>query len=123
NRVALGAAVTKLRGHTGSLPPYVHIGGKLFNSPGVGGNVLGPAYDPVEIPDPLANAANLPQFTLAADVPAERFLRRAALLGAVDRARADLAASLSVDKMDLFHRRAADLLTSPKVRDAFDLSK
>jgi hypothetical protein len=123
NKVTCGAVVTKLKGRAGDLPPYVHVGGKLFNSPGVGGNTLGAAYDPVEIPNPLATAANLPQFTLNAEVPAARFLQRTALLSAVDKARADLALSRSVDKMDLFYHRAADLLTSPKVRDAFDLSK
>jgi hypothetical protein len=122
-RVTYGAVVAKLRGPAGDLPPYVHLGGKLFNSPGVGANSLGAAYEPIEVPNPLAAAQQLPQFTLSADVPAERFHQRSALLGAVDRARAALASDRSVERMDECYRRAADLLTSPKVREAFDLSR
>ena len=45
-----GAVVAKLKGQLGDMPPYIHLGGKLFNSPGIGGGTLGSAYDPVEIP-------------------------------------------------------------------------
>src|SRR5262245_58592599 len=57
-----GAVVARLRGGAGDMPPYVHVGGKLFNSPGVGGGVLGSAYEPVEIPDPTGTRVQLPQF-------------------------------------------------------------
>src|SRR5207249_900127 len=43
-----GAVVTRLKGPTGDMPAYVHLGSKLA----VGGGSLGAAYDPVEVRDP-----------------------------------------------------------------------
>src|SRR5262245_54995415 len=115
-----GAVITRLKGHTGGMPPYVHIGGKLFASPGVGGGVFGAACEPIRITNPLANQS-LPEFQLAADIPATRFQHRRELLASLDRLRAR--ASAAAEQMDVFHQRAADILTSTRVRDAFDLSK
>jgi hypothetical protein len=123
NLTTYGAVVTKLKGHTGTMPSYVHLGGKLFNSPGVGGGVLGSAYDPVEIPDPTGGNVQLPQFTLTADVSAERFQERRALLASIDWMRAQAHASSAIEKMDMFHQRAVQMLTSSRVLDAFDLSR
>jgi hypothetical protein len=118
-----GAVVAKLKGNKGNMPAYVHLGGKLFNSPGVGGGVLGSAYDPLEIPDPTGANVSLPQLTLSADVSADRFQERGALLAAIDRMRSRAQASPAIEKMDASYRRAVTVLTSPKVRDAFDLSR
>lgn len=123
NKVTHGAVVTRIKGHTGAMPPYVHLGGKLFNSPGVGGGHLGAAYDPVEMPDPLGSKVQMPQFSLTADVSADRFRQRTELLGAIDQVRAELNANRAVDKMDRFYQRAVNILTSTRVREAFDLSK
>jgi hypothetical protein len=112
-----GAVVTRLKGHAGDMPPYVHLGSHL----GVGGGALGAAYDPVEVRDPTGTRLQLPQFALRADVSAERFRQRRALLASIDRMRAR--AGKSVEKMDTFYRRAVDMLTSPKVREAFDLTR
>ena len=79
-----GAVVTRLKGDTGVMPPYVHLGGRLFNSPGVGGGVFGSACEPIEMPNPVAGQVRLPQFELTADVSANRFQQRRELLG-VDR--------------------------------------
>ena len=59
------------------MPPYIHLGGKLFNSPGVGGGVFGSACEPVMINNPLASQVDLPQFALSADISASRFQHRA----------------------------------------------
>jgi hypothetical protein len=123
NRVTYGAVLTKLQNSTSDMPPYVHLGGKLFASPGVGGGFLGAAYDPLEVPDPSGRQVKLTQFALTADVSANRFRQRKELLAAIDQVRADLGAGRSVDQMDQYYRRAVDMLTSPKVRAAFDLSR
>jgi hypothetical protein len=122
SRTTYGAVVTRFRGQAGAMPPYVHLGGKLFNSAGVGGGVLGSAYDPVEIPDPTGSKVKLPQFALTADVSAERFGQRRHLLTAIDRLRARVESSPGLAKMDAFQERAVTMLTSSRVRDAFDLS-
>src|SRR5262249_46586996 len=123
NLTTYGAVVAKLKGHSGDMPPYVHLGGKLFNSRGVVGGALGTAYDPVEVPDPPGTKVELPQFVLAADVSPERFRQRCELLDSVDRMRAAAETSAAVEKLDALHHRAVGMLTSPTVREAFDLSR
>jgi hypothetical protein len=116
---SFGAVVAKLKGDIAGMPPYVHIGSKL----GVGGGTLGAAYDPVEVRDPTGSKLELPQFNLRADISGERFGQRRALLEAIDRMRAKADSSRAMTSMDVFYRRAVDMLTSPKVRAAFDLAK
>ncbi|MBI2804251.1 MAG: DUF1501 domain-containing protein [Planctomycetes bacterium] len=118
-----GAVITRLKGAIGAMPPYVHLGGRIFNTPGIGGGVLGSSCDPIEIRDPFGRQVNLQQFTLNADVPPQRFQHRRELLGAVDQARAAAHRSRAIERMDTFHQRAVDMLTSPRVRQAFDLSQ
>jgi hypothetical protein len=114
-----GAVVTKLKGHQKGMPPYVHLGSPL----GVGGGTLGAVCAPIEVRDPSGTKVELPQFNLTANITADRFQQRSALLGALDKMRAEVHASQAVEKMDTFYRCAIDMLTSTRVRDAFDLSK
>ncbi len=116
---AIGAVVSKLKGFSGNMPPYVHFGSNLA----VGGGRLGPGYDPVKIPDPSGKKVELPGFTLNAGLSAERLGDRTALLSRIDQQRAKFEATDSVVKMDDFHRRAYEILTSTKVREAFDMSR
>ena len=118
-----GAVVTRLKGDNGVMPPYVHLGGRLFNSPGVGGGVFGPACEPVMITNPLASQVQLPQFALSADIPTNRFQDRRELLRSIDQTRAKANAGPAVERMDTFHRRAVNILTSTRVREAFDLGR
>jgi hypothetical protein len=114
-----GAVVTRLKGHTRDLPPYVHLGSKLA----VGGGALGAAYDPVEVRDPSGSKVELPQLKLPADLTADRFRQRRELLSALDTLRGQLHAGEAVEKMDTFYQRAIDILTSTRVREAFDLTR
>ena len=116
---AYGAVVTKLKGHKGDMPPYVHLGSKLRT----GGGVLGAAFDPVEVRDPTGTKLELPQFSLSANVSADRFRERRELLASLDRMRAEAHANRAVEQMDAFYQRAAGMLTSAKVREAFDLAR
>jgi hypothetical protein len=118
-----GAVVTRLKGDLGVMPPYVHLGGKLFNSAGLGGGVFGAACEPVTLANPLATQVQLPQFELSVDISANRFQQRRDLLGALDRMRARTHASPALEQMDTFHRRAVNILTSSRVREAFDLAR
>src|SRR5262249_22523758 len=105
-----GAVISKIKGFRQAMPPYVHVGSRL----GVGGGRLGAPHYPVEIADPSGTRVQLPQFALTADVRADRFQQRRELLRAVDRVRAGLHASESVERMDLSYQRAADILTSTR---------
>lgn len=118
-RTSHGAVITKLKGFSRAMPPYVHIGPRL----GVGGGSLGSPYNPAEVPDATGKQVQMPQFALSADISADRFQQRRELLASIDRVRADLQTNHPIEKMNSFYRSAIDMLTSTKVRDAFDLAR
>src|SRR5262249_38285418 len=57
------------------------------------------------------------------DVGADRLLQRRELLASVDRLRQELHEDRRIDQQDEFVQRAVNMLTSTKVREAFDLSR
>jgi hypothetical protein len=114
-----GAVISKLQGFRQSMPPYVHIGSRL----GVGGGRLGAPHYPVEIADPSGSRVSLPQFALSADIHADRFSQRRELLSSLDGLRRRLHTNETVERMDQSYQRAIDILTSTRVRDAFDLGR
>jgi hypothetical protein len=72
--------------------------------------------------DPSAPDFQVQNLSLAPGL-ADRLDDRMTLLGGFDRLRRDLDAGGAMDAMDAFHREAVAMLTSPAVRDAFDLSR
>ncbi|MEZ5299473.1 MAG: DUF1501 domain-containing protein [Verrucomicrobiales bacterium] len=89
---------------------------------------LGPAYlGPSHVPFIVGGDPSEPDFQVQ-NIGLERRMEdrledRLALLGGMDKLRRDIDASGMMGSMDSFNRQALDMLTSPKVRDAFDLSK
>lgn len=123
---AHGAVVTRFKGCLRDMPPYVHLGAPFYQQEGgpkVGGGSLGVPFHPLEIRDPVNAKTALAQFSLTADITADRLQQRQALLGTIDRLRAAVQASPAVEQMDTCYQRAMDLLTSSKVREAFDLGQ
>lgn len=114
-----GAVISKLQGFRTVVPPYVHIGSRL----GVGGGSLGAPFSPVEVRDPSGKTIAMPQFSLSADISADRFQSRRDLLGSLDALRAGWESTADVAKLDRFTKLAYQMLTSTEVRDAFDLSR
>jgi hypothetical protein len=115
-----GAVLQKLRGSGRSgMPPFVHVGPAGY-LPGAGN--LGTPFSPFLVAHP-ARQVQMPEFTLTANVPAKRFQDRRALLQSVDGARAAWQENPAVGEMDNNFRRAADLLTSDRVRAAFDVGR
>jgi Protein of unknown function (DUF1501) len=118
---SLGAVLAKLKGSAGpGMPAFVHAGPAGY-LPAAGG--LGTAYNPILMTDPSGKQVQLPQFALSADISADRFQQRRALLDAIDKVRAHSHANETIEKMDANYQQAINLLTSDKVRTAFDLSK
>ena len=116
-----GAVLAKLQGSARSgMPAFVHTGPGGY-LPGAGS--LGTAHNPILMTDPSGKQVRLPQFALTADISADRFQQRRALLGAVDKMRAAAHANLAVEQMDTCYQQAINLLTSDKVRTAFDLAQ
>ncbi|MBT4863947.1 MAG: DUF1501 domain-containing protein [Planctomycetaceae bacterium] len=89
----------------------------------VGGGSFGPAFNPIAVRDPSGKKVELPNFSLSADISADRFQQRQNLLKAVENARAELGESPAIGRMDAYYRKAIEMLTSTRVRDAFDLAK
>ena len=116
---AFGAVVTKLKGADRAMPPYVNVGSNIGR---VGSGSLGSAYGPISVRDPMGKKVELPNFSLSADITADRFQQRQALLDAVEKARRKLDQNRAVEQMDTYYQRAIEMLTSTRVRDAFDLN-
>jgi hypothetical protein len=116
-----GAVLQRLQGYSSSgMPPFVHVGPPGYLPTG---GTLGSTYNPLLVADPTGRQAPLPSMALTAGVTPQRFQDRLALLEAVDGARAAAQASPAVEDMDANYRRAVDLLTSDRVRAAFDLEQ
>lgn len=119
-RTTVTAAISFLRrGRERELPAFVNLGPKLT----IGAASLGASCEPLEVADPMNAERSLAEFRLAQDVDSERLDDRETLLRTIDQLRrhADLAAS--VRTQDEMHRRALNLLTSDRVRSAFDLTQ
>ena len=115
-----GAVLQKLKGSGSSgLPPFVHVGPSGY-LPGAGN--LGTAFSPFQVADPSRQVQH-PDYTLSANVSGQRFQDRRALLQSIDQARATWHDNAAVEEMDQNYRRAVDLLTSDRVRTAFDLGR
>jgi hypothetical protein len=120
HRISHGAAVTYLNRETQShMPPHVHLGPRLQ----VGSGGLGRSAEPLEIVHPLAVAGALDEFTLAHDIDAHRLEDRESLLRNIDSLRRMAEASTAVRAQNAAYQRAMTMLTSSRVRDAFDLGR
>lgn len=124
----VGSVLAKLRGASGSLPPFVTMPWKAFHpaapggtAPGQHGGWLGSNYDPLLLTgDPNDRNWKIPALGLLDGLSAERLSSRHELLKSLDgqRAALDNASSMSGKQ-----ERALGLLASPEVRQAFDLSR
>jgi hypothetical protein len=112
--------------HRGALPPVVagvDNGRSQIDVFSLGAAYLGTAQTPfMVVGDPSAPDFKVQNLGLTPDM-ADRLDDRTHLLQGMDRLRRDLDQSGLVDAMDRFSQRAVTMLTSPEVREAFDLSK
>lgn len=131
----IGSLVSKVRPNADGLPSFVTLPWKAFHpaapggeAPGQHGGWLGKTHDGMLLPgDPNAAAWKPSPLSLPADITVDRLQSRYELLKILDRQRSTLessgSASHSMADAQSHKSRAFDLLTSSKVRDAFDLSK
>lgn len=125
---AVTSIVTKMleSRHNGALPPVVagvDNGRSQIDVFSLGPAYLGSAQTPfMVVGDPSAPDFKVQNLGLTPDMAA-RLDDRTHLLHGFDRLRRDLDQSGLVDAMDRFSQRAVAMLTSPDVREAFDLSR
>jgi hypothetical protein len=110
---------------TAAMPHHVILPGVVFNgpakSPGQLAGYLGAVYDPFILgADPNAPDFKVDSVGLPDDVSRERLDGRRSLLERYEALRRRLDAA---DAVDPVRRKALDLLTSPRTRDAFDLAR
>jgi len=87
-----------------------------------GAAYLGPSYTGFFVPgDPSDAKFQVPNLSLTSEME-QRLENRSALLSGLDRMRRDIDKTGSMDAMDLYHRKAMELLTSSAARKAFDLT-
>jgi Protein of unknown function (DUF1501) len=118
-RPALGSVVSRLRGGNSALLPYVSLNNRADWERAY---YLGVEHEPFRVGDgnyrePLDNLRR------CRGVSAQRVDERKDLLQAFDTIRRDLDSRGTVKGFDGFQARALQMVTSGKVRDAFDLDR
>jgi hypothetical protein len=116
-RPAFGSVVSRLTDNPSPLPTYVSLDKPTtdqfeFEKP----YYAGPGHAPFR---PFGSALD----DLAPVKSTEQLQDRKQLLAAFDTMRRDLDKSGAAQGLDRFQAQALDMITSPRVRDAFDLSK
>jgi uncharacterized protein (DUF1501 family) len=124
----LGSVVARFAPGRSPLPRFVQLPqlatdvGNL--TPGQFAGFLGRPYEPLAVlKDPSAPGFDVTELTLPADVSAARLGDREALLRLVDRQAQSLEESAGARALGVYQDRAVKLLTSPAVRQAFDLGR
>jgi hypothetical protein len=123
---AYGSIVDKLAPSRNGLPTFVaypHVIRDGSITPGQHASFLGKAHDPLLFTDD-PNAANfkLPELSLPDGLSLDRLHRRRAMQKLVDEQARLLDYSAEVRGFDEYYDRAIGMLTSDRVRKAFDLS-
>jgi hypothetical protein len=142
---SMGSVCEYLNKKQGEFPAYVYMPcwlgwGQAFRRAGPYGGFLGKRYDPLTTecqpfadkdtvargqgyPLTVRGMPELPDSSLPGDVTIDRVRNRQSLLRQLDRQMSRVETETARAGFDRTQRRAFDLLTSPRVRAAFDISK
>jgi hypothetical protein len=122
------SVMAKLRPGAPSMPNHVIVPDVTNNgpakSPGLLAGYLGAAYDPFVLrADPSAKDFRVDSVGLPEEVNGGRFDGRQTLLQQLDRQQRTLEKTGNIEALNTFQQRAVALLTSPRTKQAFDLSQ
>lgn len=124
---AYGSVVDQLLPGEASVPTFVaypHVIRDGSIVPGQHASFLGKSHDPLFFAqDPNDPGFQLPELSLPASLPADRLQERRALQAFLDQQSRLLEASAEARGLDDHFGKAVSMLTSDKVRRAFDLSQ
>src|SRR5262249_58583721 len=84
---------------------------------------LGPDFDPMTIPDPASQNFHVDDLSLPKSVAPAAVENRRMFLDVIDRYYRGAVKSAEHSKMDAFRQKALEMILTPGVQDAFDLSK
>jgi hypothetical protein len=119
HRPSFGAVVSKFRSGDPKLPSYVSLEYGTTTTSYESPQYLGSAHRPLQ----LAGTEGVRNLSLHRSVSPARLDDRKDLLKSFDAMRREVDAARDSTDMDTYTARALDIITSPKARDAFDLSK
>lgn len=119
---SFGSIITKELGSRNNVPPYVvtppQSYGHSYNA-----GFIGPAYDPMVIPDPNEPDFKVPDLTLPKSLSPELIDNRQQFLKIVDRLCREKEEFAEFNSMDAYQEQALKMILSPNVKEAFDLSR
>ncbi len=122
-----GSVVDAVAPNTDGLPTFVAFPYTIADGstvPGQHASFLGKAHDPLLIlEDPNRDDFKLPELSLPAGVSMERLTNRRELQKLINKQSRMLEYSAEARGLDAYYEKALGMLDSPKVREAFDLSK
>ncbi len=118
---SVGTVVAKELGTRTSVPAYVTTGRGRLNCRSAG--FVEPHYEPFIIPEPGAKDFKVTDLVLPDEVSADALHARHAFLKLVDERYRQMENHANFAKVDSFNERALNLITSPSVRNAFDLTQ
>src|SRR5689334_14310890 len=129
NTPHVGCAMQFLRGSRNELPGHIILpqgmgptGGNMPHGQDAG--FLGKAYDPFELnADPSKKDFKVPDLLPPKEIGEARLDRRRRMRDAVDQTVKDFESSENATLMDQNFKTAFTLMTSPRAREAFDLTK
>jgi Protein of unknown function (DUF1501) len=124
----LGSVVARLAPGRADMPAFVTLPQLIADvgnlTPGQSAGYLGRPFDPLTVTnDPAAPDFGVQDLTLAPDVSVSRLAQRRSLLAVVDRQQRALERSAARQALGAYEDRAVRLLSSRRVREAFDLSR
>ena len=118
---SVGTVVAKELGTRTSVPAYVTTGRGRLNCRSAG--FVEPHYEPFIIPEPGAKDFKVTDLVLPDEVSVDALQARHAFLKLVDERYRKMENHANFAKVDSFNERALNLITSPAVRNAFDLTQ
>jgi hypothetical protein len=118
-RPSFGAVVSRYRGAASSMPSYVSLDYGSTTAAYESPQYLGAAHRPLQI----AGNAGIRNLSLTPGVTPSRLADRRDLLATFDDVRRQAEALRETRDMDAYTARAFDIITSPRAREAFDLSR
>ena len=124
---AYGSVVDKLAPSDGAMPAFIsypHVIADGSITPGQGASFLGKRHDPFFFQaDPNANDFALPELTLPNNLSLDRLADRRGLQSLIDRQAGILESSAEARGVDALYQKSLSMLSSPKLKAAFDLSR
>ncbi len=121
---SLGSIIAKELSPRHSMPPYVIAPPidrpylNYFNS-----GFIGSRYQPMVVPDPAQENFQVPDLVLPKDIGLDRLSHRRSFLQVVDRLYRSQEQMAEYAALDDFRQQALAIISSPEVRNAFDLSQ